>query len=182
MGSLIVIALCLLYFLLLAIAQVYLMVRTARDGERPRWMAEASATLACTPEAAFAFVGDPRNDVRRSPRVVAVTRDAPGGPHAGATYRETIRFGMTRRAVSCAITAYDPPRTMAIQCTLGRRLVFGGYRVAPHPDGCVVTSHVGATQTASGIMSGGLERCLTLRNCRKDLDRVRAILEGPKRA
>jgi len=114
-----VIALCLLYFVLLAGAQLYLWWRTMRDGERPRWMVEVSGVLACTPEEAFALVGDPRNDARYAPQVVAVALDAPGGPREGTTYRETIRIGPTTRTLGCTITAYDPPHAIGTRATLG---------------------------------------------------------------
>lgn len=179
MGWLIVIILCALYLLIFAGVHLYVWWRVARDGERPRWLVEESQVLACTPEDAFAFVGDPRNDVRLSPRVVAVTLDAPGGPHAGATYRETLRFGPGTRTFAGAITEYDPPRAIGLRFEIGRRPFFSGYRVAPHPGGCVVTSIVGSTQTAAGIMTGNLGRWLMRRECRKNLARIRAILEAP---
>ena len=182
MGWLIVIALCVLYFINLAGAQLYLWGRMARDGERPRWMVEVSGVLACTPEAAFALVGDPRNDVRYAPQVVAVALDAPGGPREGATYRETIRIGPTTSTFTCTITEYDPPRAISTRAAFARRPLFGGYRVDPHPDGCIVTSRSGSTWTASGIALGGLARRLTRRECRKNLDRIRAVLESPTRA
>ncbi len=182
MGWLIVIALCLLYFVVLGGAQLYIWIRMALDGERPRWMVEVSGVLACTPEAAFALVGDPRNDARYAPQVVAVALDAPGELRVGATYRETIRIGPTTGTFDCTITAYDPPRAIDTRATFARRPLFGGYRVEPHPDGCVLTSRSGSTWTAAGIALGGLARLLTRRACRTNLGRIRAVLEAPVRA
>ncbi len=182
MGWLILIALCLLYFVVLGGAQLYIWIRMALDGERPRWMVEVSGVLACTPEAAFALVGDPRNDARYAPQVVATALDAPGGPREGATYRQTIRIGPTTSTFQCTITAYDPPRAIDTRATFARRPIFGGYRVEPHPDGCVVISRSGSTWTAAGIALGGLARLLMRRECRKNLDRLRAVLEAPERA
>ncbi len=182
MGWLIVIALCLLYFVVLGGAQLYIWIRMALEGERPRWMVEASGVVACTPEAAFALVGDPRNDARHAPQVVAIALDAPGELRQGATYRETVRIGPTTSTFHCTITAYDPPRAIETYGTFLRRPIFGGYRVDPHPDGCVVTSRSGSTWTAGGIALGGLSRILMRRECRKNLDRIRAVLESPGRA
>ena len=182
MGWLIVIALCLLYFIVLGGAQLYIWIRMALDGKRPRWMVEVSGVLACTPEAAFALVGDPRNDARYAPQVVATALDAPGGLCEGATYHQTIRIGPTSGTFQCTITAYDPPRAIDTRATFARRPLFGGYRVDPHPEGCVVTSRSGSTWTAGGSALGGLARLLTRRACRKNLDRIRAVLESPGRA
>ncbi len=182
MGWLVVIALCALYLIVFAGAHLYIWFRMARDGERPRLLVEESGVLACTPEEAFGLVGDPRNDARYTPQVVATALDAPGPIQEGATYHQTIRIGPTTGTFVCTITAYDPPRAIDMHATFARRPLFGGYRVAPHPDGCVLTSRTGTTRTAAGIMLGPFQGWLLRRECRKNLDRIRAVLEAPGRA
>jgi hypothetical protein len=178
MVSLTVIVLCLLYVFLLAGVQLYLWRKAARDGVWPRWFVEESQVMACTAEEAFAFVGDPRNDVRHAPSVVAVLFDTPGGPRVGTTYRETLRLGPATSTIKCVITEYDPPRAIGLSCEVGRRSAFGGYRVAPHLAGCVVTALSGTTKRASGVLLAPFTRRLTRRMCRKDLDRIRTIVES----
>ncbi len=179
MVSLVVFVVSGLVLLVLVGLQFALWLHAARGGMPPRWEVEETLAMACSPGQAFAFVGDPRNDVRHAPQVVAVALDAPGGIRAGVSYRETIRFGGRDRALSCTITQYDPPRAIGLSCTLGRRPVTGGYRVVPHPVGCAVTALSGTTYTAAGILVAPLARPLTRRVCRADLERIRAILETP---
>ena len=72
---------------------------------------EKSVTIARPPEQVWAFISDPRNDVRWCPKVIAVEQIAGDGPGADAKYRVMHRPRPLRAAVPLTmdVVEFDPP-------------------------------------------------------------------------
>lgn len=179
--QLVVAGVALILLIALALTRLILWVLIARNPDAFMLHVEESLAIACPPEAAFTFLADVRNDRFLSPRVVAVELTSPGSLRIGTTYRETVRLGPAiKTTMECTITDYDFPHHLGESCQYAGRTLLGGYRVAPHSAGCVVTSLSGVRYTAASLLFAPLTKSMIRRECRTALHRLQIALESSR--
>jgi hypothetical protein len=150
---------------------------------------EGSVTVAMAAPAQriWELVADVRNTGRFSPETFeAEWLDGATGPALGARFRGHVRRNEIGPVywTTCRVTACEPGREFGFEVLVGDRAVnTWHYRFEPTDAGTDVTEsfHMpeGLFSTVFGIFGGQLRRRRNVRDMRKTLERIRAVVEAP---
>ena len=149
---------------------------------------EASVTvnMAVPAEQIWDLVADVRNTGRFSPEVMeAEWLDGATGPELGAKFRGHVKRNEIGPVywTTCRITACEPGREFGFAVLLGDRAVNNWhYRFDPVDGGTDVTEsfrmNEGLFTTIFGLLGGQLRRRRNIRDMRKTLERIKAVVEA----
>jgi Polyketide cyclase / dehydrase and lipid transport len=149
---------------------------------------EASVTVAmkAPAEQVWELVADVRNTGKFSPEVMeAEWLDGATGPTLGATFRGHVKRNEIGPVywTTCRVTACEPGREFGFAVLIGDRAVNNwNYQFAPTADGTDVTEsfrmNEGLFTTLFGLFGGQLRRRRNVRDMRKTLERIRAVVEA----
>jgi hypothetical protein len=150
---------------------------------------EASVTVAMNAPAGqiWELVADVRNTGKFSPETFeAEWLDGATGPALGATFRGHVKRNEIGPVywTTCRVTACEPGREFGFEVLLGDRAVNNWhYRFSPTDDGTDVTEsfrmNEGLFTTLFGLFGGQLRRRRNIRDMRKTLERIKAVVEAP---
>jgi hypothetical protein len=148
---------------------------------------EASVTVAmdAPPEQIWELVADVRNTGKFSPEVMeAEWLDGATKPALGATFRGHVKRNEIGPVywTTCRVTACEPGREFGFEVLVGDRAVNNWhYRFAPTQAGTDVTEsfrmNEGLFTTLFGLFGGQLRRRRNVRDMRKTLERIKAVVE-----
>jgi len=147
-----------------------------------------SVTMKAPPEKVWELVADVRNTGRFSPEVIeAEWLDGAGGPEVGARFRGHVRRNEIGPVywTTCRVTACEPAREFGFEVLVGDRAVNNWhYRFTPVDGGTEVTESFRLNDSALmrvfAVAGGQLRRRRNIRDMRKTLERIRAVVEGPQ--
>jgi hypothetical protein len=149
---------------------------------------EASVTVAmdAPPEQIWELVADVRNTGKFSPEVmVAEWLDSATEPALGATFRGHVKRNEIGPVywTTCRVTACEPGREFGFEVLVGDRAVNNWhYRFTPTQGGTDVTEsfrmNEGLFTTLFGLFGGQLRRRRNVRDMRKTLERIKAVVEA----
>jgi hypothetical protein len=149
---------------------------------------EAAVTVAMNApaEQIWELVADVRNTGKFSPEVMeAEWLDGASGPALGAKFRGHVKRNEIGPVywTTCRVTACDPGREFGFEVLVGDRPVNNWhYRFAPTTDGTDVTEsfrmNEGLFTTIFGLLGGQLRRRRNIRDMRKTLERIKAVVEA----
>ena len=139
--------------------------------------AQRTIRIGRSPEAVFAFLTDPTNDLRWRSGVKEMT--AEGGPGVGRRIHQVV-VGPGGRGIAADIevTAYDPPTRYAFRTVSGPVRPIGEYRLAASgADGTdlsfALTAEIGGWKRL--VMGGAVQKSMDGEMAA--LDKAKAILE-----
>jgi hypothetical protein len=153
---------------------------------------EASVTVAmdAPPEQIWELVADVRNTGKFSPEVMeAEWLDGATKPTLGATFRGHVKRNEIGPVywTKCRVTACEPGREFGFAVLVGDRAVNNWhYRFTPTQGGTDVTESFrmseGLFTTLFGLFGGQLRRRRNVRDMRKTLERIKAVVEADSAA
>jgi hypothetical protein len=151
---------------------------------------EASVTVAMNAPAqqVWELVADVRNTGKFSPEVMeAEWLDGARGPALGAKFRGHVKRNEIGPVywTTCRVTACEPGREFGFEVLLGDRAVNNWhYRFTPGGGGPETTEvtesfrmNEGLFTTLFGLLGGQLRRRRNIRDMRKTLERIKAVVE-----
>jgi ligand-binding SRPBCC domain-containing protein len=148
---------------------------------------QASVTVAmdAPAEEVWDLVADVRNTGRFSPETFeAEWLDGATGPALGATFRGHVKRNEIGPVywTTCRVTACEPGREFGFEVLLGGKPVNNWhYLFAPVGDGTEVTEsfrmNEGLMTTLFGLFGGQLRKRRNIRDMRKTLERIKAVVE-----
>jgi uncharacterized membrane protein len=148
---------------------------------------DASVTVAMNApaEQIWELVADVRNTGKFSPEVMeAEWLDGATGPALGATFRGHVKRNEIGPVywTTCRVTACEPGREFGFEVLLGDRAVNNWhYRFTPTAGGTDVTEsfrmNEGLFTTLFGLFGGQLRRRRNVRDMRKTLERIKAVVD-----
>ena len=151
---------------------------------------EASVTVAMNApaERIWGLVADVRNTGRFSPETFeAEWLNGATGPALGAKFRGHVRRNEIGPVywTTCRVTACEPGREFGFEVVLGDRAVHHWhYRFTPTDQGTDVTEsfrmNEGLFTSLFGLFGGQLRRRRNVRDMRKTLERIKAVVEAPE--
>ncbi|MBJ7339186.1 SRPBCC family protein [Mycolicibacterium sp.] len=149
---------------------------------------QASVTVAmdAPAEKVWDLVADIRNTGKFSPETFeAEWLDGATGPALGAKFRGHVRRNEIGPVywTTCRVTACEPGREFGFEVLLGDRAVNNWhYRFTPANGGTEVTESFrmseGLMTTLFGIFGGQLRKRRNVRDMRKTLERIKAVVEA----
>jgi Polyketide cyclase / dehydrase and lipid transport len=149
---------------------------------------EASVTVAmdAPPDQIWELVADVRNTGKFSPEVMeAEWLDGATQPALGATFRGHVKRNEIGPVywTKCRVTACEPGREFGFAVCVGDRAVNNWhYRFTPTQGGTDVTESFrmseGLFTTLFGLFGGQLRRRRNVRDMRKTLERIKAVVEA----
>jgi Polyketide cyclase / dehydrase and lipid transport len=149
---------------------------------------EASVTVAmdAPPEQIWELVADVRNTGKFSPEVMeAEWLDGATRPALGATFRGHVKRNEIGPVywTTCRVTACEPGREFGFEVLVGDRAVNNWhYRFTPTQGGTDVTEsfrmNEGLFTTLFGLFGGQLRVRRNVRDMRKTLQRIKAVVEA----
>jgi hypothetical protein len=149
---------------------------------------EASVTVAmdAPPEQIWELVADVRNTGKFSPEVMeAEWLDGATKPTLGATFRGHVKRNEIGPVywTKCRVTACEPGREFGFAVLVGDRAVNNWhYRFTPTQGGTDVTESFrmseGLFTTLFGLFGGQVGRWRNVRDMRKTLERIKAVVEA----
>ena len=148
--------------------------------------ASVTVNMAVPAEQIWDLVADVRNTGRFSPEVMeAEWLDGATGPELGAKFRGHVKRNEIGPVywTTCRITACEPGREFGFEVLLGDRAVNNWhYRFDPVGGGTDVTEsfrmNEGLFTTIFGLLGGQLRRRRNIRDMRKTLERIKAVVEA----
>jgi Polyketide cyclase / dehydrase and lipid transport len=148
--------------------------------------ASVTVNMAVPAEQIWDLVADVRNTGRFSPEVMeAEWLDGATGPELGAKFRGHVKRNEIGPVywTTCRITACEPGREFGFEVLLGDRAVNNWhYRFDPVDGGTDVTEsfrmNEGLFTTIFGLLGGQLRRRRNIRDMRKTLERIKAVVEA----
>jgi uncharacterized membrane protein len=148
--------------------------------------AAVTVTIAAPAQQIWDLVADVRNTGKFSPEVMeAEWLDGATGPALGAKFRGHVKRNEIGPVywTTCRVTACEPGREFGFEVLLGERPVNNWhYRFAPVEGGTDVTESFrmseGLFTTVFGLFGGQLRRRRNIRDMRKTLERVKAVVEA----
>jgi hypothetical protein len=148
--------------------------------------AAVTVTIAAPAQHIWDLVADIRNTGKFSPEVMeAEWLDGATGPALGAKFRGHVKRNEIGPVywTTCRVTACEPGREFGFEVLLGERPVNNWhYRFAPVEGGTDVTESFrmseGLFTTVFGLFGGQLRRRRNIRDMRKTLERVKAVVEA----
>lgn len=149
---------------------------------------QASVTVAmdAPAEKVWDLVADVRNTGKFSPETFeAEWLDGATGPALGATFRGHVKRNEIGPVywTTCRVTACEPGREFGFEVLLGNRPVNNWhYRFVPTGGGTEVTEsfrmNEGPMTTLFGLFGGQLRKRRNIRDMRKTLERIKAVVEA----
>ncbi|MCP9275076.1 SRPBCC family protein [Mycolicibacterium arenosum] len=138
-------------------------------------------------DAVWDLVADVRNTGRFSPETFeAEWLNGATGPELGAKFRGHVRRNEIGPVywTTCRVTACEPGREFGFEVLVGDRPVNNWhYRFEPAGGGTDVTEsfrmNEGLFTTLFGLLGGQLRRRRNIRDMRKTLERIKAVVEAP---
>lgn len=149
--------------------------------------ASVTVAMAAPAQAVWDLVADVRNTGRFSPEVMeAEWLDGATGPALGAKFRGHVKRNEIGPVywTTCRVTACEPGREFGFEVLIGDRPVNNWhYQFTPTPDGGTdVTESFRLNQNVLtkvfGIFGGQLRKRRNIRDMRKTLDRIKAVVES----
>jgi hypothetical protein len=148
--------------------------------------AAVTVTIAAPAQQIWDLVADVRNTGKFSPEVMeAEWLDGATGPALGAKFRGHVKRNEIGPVywTTCRVTACEPGREFGFAVLLGERPVNNWhYRFAPVDGGTDVTESFrmseGLFTTMFGLFGGQLRRRRNIRDMRKTLERIKAVVEA----
>jgi hypothetical protein len=148
--------------------------------------AAVMVTIAAPAQQIWDLVADVRNTGKFSPEVMeAEWLDGATGPALGAKFRGHVKRNEIGPVywTTCRVTACEPGREFGFAVLLGERPVNNWhYRFAPVDGGTDVTESFrmseGLFTTMFGLFGGQLRRRRNIRDMRKTLERIKAVVEA----
>jgi uncharacterized membrane protein len=148
--------------------------------------AAVTVTIAAPAQQIWDLVADVRNTGKFSPEVMeAEWLDGATGPALGAKFRGHVKRNEIGPVywTTCRVTACEPGREFGFEVLLGERPVNNWhYRFAPVEGGTDVTESFrmseGLFTTVFGLFGGQLRRRRNIRDMRKTLEQVKAVVEA----
>lgn len=148
--------------------------------------ASVTVSMAAPPQQVWELVSDVRNTGRFSPETFeAEWLGGATGPELGAKFRGHVRRNEIGPVywTTCRVTACDPGREFGFEVLIGDRPVNNWhYRFEPSATGTDVTEsffmNEGVFTTLFGLFGGQLRRRRNVRDMRKTLERIKAVVEA----
>ncbi len=149
--------------------------------------ASVTVPMAAPAEKVWDLVADIRNTGKFSPEVFeAEWLDGATGPALGATFRGHVKRNEIGPVywTTCRVTACEPGREFGFEVLLGGKPVNNWhYRFEPTADGGTdVTESFrlsgGILTDVFGVFGGQLRKRRNIRDMRKTLERIKAVVEG----
>ena len=148
--------------------------------------ASVTVSMAAPPQQVWELVSDVRNTGRFSPETFeAEWLGGATGPELGAKFRGHVRRNEIGPVywTTCRVTACDPGREFGFEVLIGDRPVNNWhYRFEPSATGTDVTEsffmNEGVFTTLFGLFGGQLRRRRNVRDMRKTLDGIKAVVEA----
>jgi hypothetical protein len=148
--------------------------------------ASVTVTMAAPAQQIWDLVADVRNTGKFSPEVMeAEWLDGATGPALGATFRGHVKRNEIGPVywTTCRVTACEPGREFGFAVLVGDWAVNNWhYGFAPVDGGTDVTEsfrmNEGLFTTLFGLFGGQLRRRRNIRDMRKTLERIKAVVEA----
>ncbi len=148
--------------------------------------ASVTVPMAAAPHEVWDVVSDVRNTGRFSPETFeAEWLGGATGPELGAKFRGHVRRNEIGPVywTTCRVTACDPGREFGFEVLIGDRPVNNWhYRFEPSATGTDVTEsffmNEGLFTTLFGLFGGQLRRRRNVRDMRKTLEGIKAVVEA----
>ena len=148
--------------------------------------ASVTVSMAASPQQVWDLVSDVRNTGRFSPETFeAEWLGGATGPELGAKFRGHVRRNEIGPVywTTCRVTACEPGREFGFEVLIGDRPVNNWhYRFEPSATGTDVTEsffmNEGVFTTLFGLLGGQLRRRRNVRDMRKTLERIKAVVEA----
>lgn len=148
--------------------------------------ASVTVSMAAQPQQVWELVSDVRNTGRFSPETFeAEWLGGATGPELGAKFRGHVRRNEIGPVywTTCRVTACDPGREFGFEVLIGDRPVNNWhYLFEPSATGTDVTEsffmNEGVFTTLFGLFGGQLRRRRNVRDMRKTLERIKAVVEA----
>ncbi|MDF2828573.1 MAG: cyclase [Mycobacterium sp.] len=148
--------------------------------------ASVTVSMAAPPQQVWELVSDVRNTGRFSPETFeAEWLGGATGPELGAKFRGHVRRNEIGPVywTTCRVTACDPGREFGFEVLIGDRPVNNWhYRFEPSATGTDVTEsffmNEGLFTTLFGLFGGQLRRRRNVRDMRKTLEGIKAVVEA----
>lgn len=142
--------------------------------------------MAAPAEKVWDLVADVRNTGKFSPETFeAEWLGGATGPAVGAKFRGHVKRNEIGPVywTTCRVTACEPGREFGFEVLLGGKPVNNWhYRFAPAGDGTKVTESFrmaeGVLTTVFGLFGGQLRKRRNIRDMRKTLERIKAVVEA----
>lgn len=149
--------------------------------------ASVTVPMSAPAEQVWELVADVRNTGKFSPEVMeAEWLDGATGPELGAKFRGHVRRNEIGPVywTTCRVTACEPGREFGFEVLLGDRAVNNWhYRFEPVEGGTEVTEsfrmNEGLFTSLFGLLGGQLRTRRNIRDMRKTLERIKAVVEEP---
>jgi hypothetical protein len=149
--------------------------------------ASVTVPMAAPADKIWNLVADVRNTGKFSPETFeAEWLDGATGPELGARFRGHVKRNEIGPVywTTCEVTACDPGREFGFAVLLGDRPVNNWhYRLTPVDGGTDVTESFHLTDSAFtkvySLLGGQLRRRRNIRDMRKTLERIKAVVEAP---
>ena len=146
----------------------------------------ATVSIAAPAEAIWNLIADVRNTGRFSPETFeAEWIDGATGPSLGARFRGHVRRNEIGPVywTTCRVTACEPGREFGFEVLVGDTPVNNWhYRLSPADDGTDVTESFRMNDSAFtklySVLGGQLRRRRNIRDMRKTLERIKAVVES----
>lgn len=147
----------------------------------------ATVSMAAPAEQIWDLIADVRNTGKFSPETFeAEWLDGATGPALGARFRGHVRrneIGPVYWTV-CRVTACVPGREFGFEVLVGDRAVNNWhYQLTPSGSGTEVTEsfrlNMNPLMSLYSVLGGQLRRRRNIRDMRKTLERIKAVVEGP---
>jgi hypothetical protein len=146
-----------------------------------------TVSMAAPAEKIWNLIADVRNTGKFSPETFeAEWLDGATGPALGARFRGHVRRNEIGPVywTTCRVTACEPGREFGFEVLVGSRPVNNWhYRLTPTDGGTDVTESFRLNDSALtkmySVFGGQLRRRRNLRDMRKTLERVKAVVEAP---
>jgi hypothetical protein len=148
--------------------------------------ASVTVSMAAPPQQVWELVSDVRNTGRFSPETFeAEWLGGATGPELGAKFRGHVRRNEIGPVywTTCRVTACDPGREFGFEVLIGDRPINNWhYRFEPSATGTDVTEsffmNEGLFTTLFGLFGGQLRRRRNVRDMRKTLEGIKAVVEA----
>ena len=145
-----------------------------------------TVTMAAPAQRIWELVSDVRNTGRFSPETFeAEWLDGATGPALDAKFRGHVKRNEIGPVywTTCRVTACEPGREFGFEVLVGDRAVNNWhYAFAPVADGTDVTEsfrmNEGLVTSLLGLFGGQLRQRRNVRDMRKTLERIKAVVEG----
>ncbi len=151
--------------------------------------ASVTVPMAAPADEIWNIVADVRNTGKFSPEVIeAEWLDGATGPELGAKFRGHVRRNEIGPVywTTCRVTACEPGREFGFEVLLGDNPVNNWhYLFTPVDDGTEVTESFRLIDNLPmkifGLFGGQLRRRRNIRDMRKTLERIKAVVETPSK-